>query len=83
MTELEAMKFADGVEYSIRLASHSWGPDDVEEATTIIYATLSAVINLQDTIRASSPEATCDHLNALTSQLSREGVQGEQVAGQL
>jgi hypothetical protein len=72
MTEQEAMKLAGSVEDSIRRASHSWGPDDTDEATTIIYATLSAVISLQDAVRASSPEAAEDHLSALTSQLSRE-----------
>lgn len=72
MTELEAMKFADGVEESIQCMVHVWGPDDVDEATTIIYSTLCTVFNLENAVRASSPEATCDHLSALTSQLNRE-----------
>jgi hypothetical protein len=74
MTEQEAMKFADGVEESIRRASHGWGPDDVDEATTIIYSTLCTVFNLENAVRASSPEATCDHLSALASRLSREAM---------
>ena len=72
MTELEAMKFADGVEESIWRMVHVWGPDDIEEATTIIYSTLCTVANLKNAVRDSSPEAVEDHLDALANQISRE-----------